>query len=134
MCDALFAIFPRLKFVDENLIDDQVVHVVSEVNEVCDTLLQSEGVVRTAEELVDVIASSVSGLRIIAEKHGVDIDDVIDYVNAKNSARGYLAGASRTAGAHSGSTGFAFPASLTQLEDKESVANSPEEGGYHGAR
>jgi hypothetical protein len=45
-----------------------------------------------------------------------------------------LAGASRTAGAHSGSTGFALPASLTHLEDKESGANSPEEGGYHGER
>jgi hypothetical protein len=89
MCEALFAIFPRTTFTDKNSIHDQVVHVTSEINEVCDTILCDEGFLRTAEEFVDVIASSVTGLRILTEKHGVDVDDVIDYVNAKNSARGY---------------------------------------------
>lgn len=41
---------------------------------------------------------------------------------------GHLAGASRTAGAHSCSAGFALPASPSLHQEKESAANSPEGG------
>jgi NTP pyrophosphatase (non-canonical NTP hydrolase) len=126
---ALFNIFPRLRFVDENSIHDQVVHVMSEANEVCDAVIMGESWFRMAEELVDVIASSVTGLRILSEEYGVDVDDVVDHVNAKNAARCYLAGASRPEGTHSGSTGCALPASPSLHQDKESCSNRPIEEG-----
>ena len=125
MATDLFDMFPRLKFVDDNSIHDQVVHVMSETTEVLDTLIIGEAVIRTAEELVDVITSCVTGLRILTEMYGVDVDGVIDYVNAKNAARGYLAETSRTAGAHTGSTGSDFPASPSHPQDKENCCNSP---------
>lgn len=78
-----------MKFVDANSVEEQVVHVTSEAIEVCNTILLNDRLFRTAEELVDLIASSVTGLRILAEKYGVDVDDVVDHVNAKNSSRGY---------------------------------------------
>jgi len=85
----LLKFFPRTRFVDENDIVDQLRHVRSESNEAMDAFVDNESAVRIAEELIDTMGSSVSGLRILAEKHGVDVAAVHDYVIEKNRVRGY---------------------------------------------
>jgi NTP pyrophosphatase (non-canonical NTP hydrolase) len=80
--------FPRTKFVDSNPLVTQIQHVSSEVHEAynagCDESLE-----RTAEELFDVIHSAETALRILQERHGVDIEAVGRQVVDKNRERGY---------------------------------------------
>ncbi len=87
---ALLDLIPRTKFVGENDIFDQLRHVRSEADEAMDAYIGNEDAVRIAEELVDTLISSSTGLRIMAEKYGVDIAAVFDYVVDKDRARGYF--------------------------------------------
>jgi len=85
----LFDIFPRTTFVHKNDIGEQLRHVRSEADESMDAFVDNESAFRIAEELVDTIVSSVTGLRILAEKYDVDVEDIIRGVNGKNQFRGY---------------------------------------------
>ncbi len=87
---SLLSFAPRTKFVDENTIIEQLRHVRSEAAESMDSRVDGESPVRTAEELIDTIISSVTGLRILSERHGVDIAAVHDYVIEKDRVRGYF--------------------------------------------
>jgi len=80
--------FPRTKFVDEKGIVGQTYHIESELEEVWDaeTLPDMQ---RIAEEIVDLSHSVETLLRILAEKHGVDLEAVCAAVIEKNKARGY---------------------------------------------
>jgi len=64
-------IFPRTRFVDSVLIEDQLKHLASEIVE-ARVAYTTPYIVRLAEELFDVIHSSETALRILEEKCGCD--------------------------------------------------------------
>lgn len=80
--------FPRLKFADTNGLFKQIEHIESELKEVREAYVEPD-IFHLAEEIVDVMVSSMTALRIIERTHGIDIEDVIDHVHAKNRSRGY---------------------------------------------
>lgn len=82
--------FPRAKFADTNDINKQVLHTISESREVLAefnslTIRYDE----IAIELLDLIHSSETALRILAERHNVNVELAKEYVEMKNAARGY---------------------------------------------
>lgn len=80
--------FPRAKFVDENGIAKQVTHMNSEQKEIEESV-NTPDIFHTAVEVMDKFHSCETGLRILAEKYGIDLDDVRDHVEVKNRERGY---------------------------------------------
>lgn len=82
--------FPRAKFVDENNIGQQLIHTRREVQEADDELPAPGGDIEPlALEIMDIYHSAETALRILEEKHGVDIRALMFKVAAKNDARGY---------------------------------------------
>lgn len=131
-------LFPRTKFVDENSVEAQLIHVESEQAEVWEAYKDGD-MERTAEEALDLIHSAETLLGILAEKHGVDVAAVALYVEEKNQKRGYytplnpLAETIRTAGAQSEVEAASLPASLSLHQEEENSSNRPT-GGQHGTR
>lgn len=84
--------FPKTKFVTNDL-SDQLGHVTSEALEAMESYARDEAPVETAIELLDVIHSAETALRILLQQNReLDLDDLHDHVIAKNSARGYYDG------------------------------------------
>ena len=89
--------YPRTKFVGENNIMDQTLHVqseVSEVNKALNAWLTSgasspSAIQHLAEELHDVCHSAETALRILEEKHGINPLTSRIQVIKKNQERGY---------------------------------------------
>ena len=81
-------VYPPSCFVS-NCLSDQVKHVRSEVDEVVAAYYGNTDIIHLAEELCDVVHSSETGLRILADRYGVDVPAVQDYVVEKNRLRGY---------------------------------------------
>ena len=123
-------LFPRTKFVDENELIPQMMHVESELVEVWETIT-AEDKTRTAEEALDAIHSLETLLGILEEKHGVDVAAVALYVEEKNQARGYyrplnpLAETIRTVGAQSEVEVASLPASPSLQQEEENSSNRP---------
>lgn len=87
--DMLFN-FPRTRFVDENSIGQQLIHTRREVQEADDELVPPGGdIMPLAMEIMDIYHSAETALRILQEKHGVDIRDIMFKVADKNHQRGY---------------------------------------------
>jgi hypothetical protein len=80
--------FPRTKFVTENGLVMQVAHMASEQSEVEAAMLTPD-IDHTAEELMDKYHSNETALRILAEKHHIDLDELHTRVISKNERRGY---------------------------------------------
>lgn len=80
--------FPRTKFVDENGICAQVVHMRSEQREIEDEL-QTTDIMVIAQEVMDKYHSSETALRILQEKYGVNLNELQVVVEKKNADRGY---------------------------------------------
>jgi NTP pyrophosphatase (non-canonical NTP hydrolase) len=80
--------FPRTKFVDENGIVGQLLHVASECMEATEAAQQTD-IDHTAEEVMDILHSCETALRILQEKYGVNINKVARAVQRKNYARRY---------------------------------------------
>jgi NTP pyrophosphatase (non-canonical NTP hydrolase) len=80
--------FPRLKFIEENGLFDQLDHIGSEFQEVIDAYLE-EPVERVAEELADLAQSAMTGLYIIERIYGIHPLDVLERVHQKNAGRNY---------------------------------------------
>jgi hypothetical protein len=80
--------FPRTTFVDNNGILTQALHIHSEGKEVKE-LAATPDILHTAEKIMDCLHSCETGLRILKEKYGVDIDEVHTLVKEKNLRRGY---------------------------------------------
>lgn len=85
--------FPRTRFVGELTVVQQFKHVRSEVDEVWQELEPGypdrfDGE-RVAEELIDLIHSAETMLRILEERHGVAVGRVSAGVRIKNYTRGY---------------------------------------------
>ena len=83
--------FPRAKFVSDNGIIGQTSHVETELVELKYELFNSPDIAPVAEEAMDLHHSTETLLRILEEKHGVDIFAVSRMVEDKNRARGYYA-------------------------------------------
>ena len=80
--------FPRIKFVDENGIIKQLSHIRSEVDEI-EASAYTPDIQHTALEAMDCLHSAESLLRILAEKHGIDLAAIRAAVEEKNRVRGY---------------------------------------------
>lgn len=81
-------IFPRTIFVDQNGICGQVAHIAAEAAEAA-AETSNPDVFALAVEIMDGLHSSETGLRILEEKYGVDLNAVRDAVIRKNQPRGY---------------------------------------------
>ena len=82
--------FPRTRFVDENTIGQQLIHTRREGQEASDELPPPGGdIMPLALEIVDIYHSAETALRILEEKHGVDIQKLMFAVYEKNEKRGY---------------------------------------------
>lgn len=77
--------FPETIFVKSMTIDDQCLHVVSEAIEAA----REDDPFKKAMELYDTIHSSETGLQILEDQFGVDLDHAKQEVIEKNRKRGY---------------------------------------------
>ncbi|NTU49490.1 MAG: hypothetical protein HGA87_01100 [Desulfobulbaceae bacterium] len=80
--------FPRTKFADRNTLSEQIDHVYSELVEVHTAHLNFTPAL-VAEELVDLIHSAETALRILEKEYDFCIEAVVDGVKEKNLARNY---------------------------------------------
>ena len=80
--------FPRTRFVDENSIYDQVRHIMQETAE-AEQEFDNPSCHLLAQEIMDIYHSAETALRILKEKHGVDIHELMMAVYEKNNKRGY---------------------------------------------
>jgi len=85
--------FPRTRFVDENGIVFQTNHVLLEAKEArfeASNLDDDGHTINTlAMEIMDIYHSSETALRILEEKHGINIQKLMFAVYEKNEKRGY---------------------------------------------
>lgn len=80
--------FPRTKFVDENGIVSQVLHMGSEQQEV-EAVMLTPDIAHTAEEIMDKYHSCETALRILQEKYGINLAELRRDVERKNTLRNY---------------------------------------------
>jgi hypothetical protein len=87
--------FPRSRFVDENTIHGQVMSIVSEADESFRALYSPDlppdlnEIMALAMEIMDVYHSAETALRILEEKHEMNIQQIQDAVYQKNKTREY---------------------------------------------
>jgi hypothetical protein len=77
--------YPRVKFVDTNQLHEQLDHVESEMGEIVRVADEEELIM----ELLDLQHSVETTVRILQEKHGVDVEAYRQAVIEKNRRRGY---------------------------------------------
>ena len=80
--------FPRTRFVDENGITSQVLHMGSEQAEIEQSVFTPD-IEHTAEEVMDKLHSCETALRILQEKYGINLNDLRRRVERKNQVRNY---------------------------------------------
>lgn len=80
--------FPETKFVNINTIRKQIPHILSEANEVKDTIQCAEPQKRTDEEVADLMHSCETYFRI-RQREGADIHQIFSRIVEKNRHRGY---------------------------------------------
>ena len=80
--------FPVLKFSRTNGLWKQIGHMESEMREVADAFYKPSPY-RIAEEIADVMVSSMTALRILQRDYGIVPEEVLTEVFVKNKARGY---------------------------------------------
>lgn len=87
--------FPVARFVHTNSVSEQFKHVRGELYEAWEVLEvdypRLSDPVRFAEELLDLIHSAETELRIVMAEHAVDVDALAVAVEHKNRVRGYYA-------------------------------------------
>ena len=81
-------IFPKLKFVNENSLYEQLAYIQLELNEVY-RAYGEPGYERISEELVDTMQSCATALYMIQKHHGLGPDEAVRQVVRKNKDRGY---------------------------------------------
>ena len=81
--------FPRTRFVDENGLAGQLLHIESEVAEFRAEVFSNPDPFVVAIELADIIHSAETAMRILEEKHGICQKEVLAVVIFKNRERGY---------------------------------------------
>lgn len=80
--------FDRVKFVDHGGIINQIKHIQSEVNELLEAAMTPD-IKHTMVELMDVLHSGESLVRIMVEVHGQNPNEALESVKLKNKERGY---------------------------------------------
>lgn len=80
--------FPKTRYADINGIVDQATHIYSEALEVQQAVFASD-MNHTAEEIMDCLHSCETALRILHEKHAVNLSVLRRNVERKNMERGY---------------------------------------------
>lgn len=80
--------FPALTYSVSNGIVTQMQHIDSEMSEARAALFQHDHE-HLAEEIADVLVSSMTALRILERTYGIVVEDVMDKVFKKNRSRGY---------------------------------------------
>jgi len=83
--------FPRTRFVDENGISGQVLHMRSEQREI-EAEIDTVDIMVIAGEIMDKYHSCETALRILQEKYGVNISELRLTTERKNHNRDYYAG------------------------------------------
>lgn len=81
--------FPPTVFTKRNDFATQLIHIASEFNEVSKAFQDGESPERVAEEMIDAIHSLETGLRILQQNRGIDVDVTAAEVMIKNARRGY---------------------------------------------
>lgn len=81
--------FPRAKFASENDLRQQIGHAGSEFAEIIEAMTDMEPMENVAAEICDAIHSLETALRIMQERHGISVRDMIIAVEIKNRQRGY---------------------------------------------
>lgn len=82
--------FPRSEFVDKNGRFLQLMHIKSEMLELEEAYF-NESDIRVAEEALDLKHSAETLLRILEERHSIDIETLREHIIKKNKSRGYYA-------------------------------------------
>ncbi|PWT78602.1 MAG: hypothetical protein C5B59_01415 [Bacteroidetes bacterium] len=80
--------FPRTRFVEENGLVAQILHMGSELAET-ETAMLTPDIDHTVEEIMDLHHSCETALRIAQEKHGINLNELRCRVERKNFDRGY---------------------------------------------
>jgi len=82
--------FPRTIFIKQNTIQQQMPIIAGELKEVYDEFMKSPvDYHAVAVELLDLIQAAETGLEILKEQKGVDLDQAEKDVITKNDVRGY---------------------------------------------
>lgn len=82
--------FPATTFVASNTLQQQLRHVLSEMNEVRDAIRNNEGTERIDEELADVYHSLETYFRRMQLDLGAEyVDALFDIIEDKNRDRNY---------------------------------------------
>lgn len=82
--------FPRAKFADTNTIQDQVKHIESELIEILEEFARPPvNYENVMMELLDLIHSAETGVRILVEQKCINLEDAAFQVQFKNRTRGY---------------------------------------------
>ena len=77
--------YPRIKFVDSNTFFEQLEHIESELGEIERATSEHEQIM----ELLDLQHSVETAVRIVQEKHWVNVEECRHKVIEKNRKRGY---------------------------------------------
>ena len=81
--------FPETIFAQKNSLSNQIIHLESECREVSQAFFSEPKIERVVEELLDVIHSAETALRIIQRQHDVSLNKAIRDILRKNMERNY---------------------------------------------
>lgn len=83
-------LFPKTRFAETNTQDAQLQHILSEADEVRNSIINAEPASRTLEEVIDTWHSIETYIRKLEKEHGIErVLEAIDQVVKKNDERGY---------------------------------------------
>jgi hypothetical protein len=83
-------LFPKTRFAETNTLDEQQQHILSEADEVRNSIINAEPAQRTTEEVIDTWHSIETYIRILEKEYGIErVLEAIDQVVKKNDERGY---------------------------------------------
>lgn len=83
-------LFPKTRFAETNTLDEQQQHILSEADEVRNSIVNGEPASRTIEEVIDTWHSIETYIRRLEKEHGIErVLEAIDQVVQKNDKRGY---------------------------------------------
>lgn len=83
-------LFPQTRFAQTNTRAEQLQHILSEADEVRNTIINAEPASRTTEEVIDTWHSIETYIRQLEKEHGIErVLEAIDQVVKKNDQRGY---------------------------------------------
>lgn len=83
-------LFPKTLFAETNTTEKQLKHILSEADEIRNSIVNAEPAQRNIEEVIDTWHSIETYIRILEKEHGIErVLEAIDQVFQKNDERGY---------------------------------------------